>query len=155
MRTFVRTNASAQTQTSVRTNASAQMRTFAQFLPSFVRPSTVTGLKDKVRRPKMNLTLLRQNKRRIKQKAGRKHPRPGDYDVSSAPDAIEKLRASPNRKEMPGQLPETKETDWFENDSDTDFISSIANTESGSTTQAHSKKRTSQTKAGKAIKYQK
>jgi hypothetical protein len=88
-----------------------------------------TGLKDKVRRPTMNLTLLRQNKRRIKQKAGRKHPRPGDYDVSSAPDAIEKLRASPNREELPGQLPETKETDRFENDSDTDFISSIANTE--------------------------
>ena len=90
----------------------------------------------------MKLTLLRQNKRRIKQKAGRKHPRPGDYDVSSAPDAIEKLRASPNREELPGQLPETKETDRFENDSDTDFISSIANTESGSMTLAHSKKRT-------------
>jgi hypothetical protein len=105
-----------------------------------------TGLKDKVRRPTMNLTLLRQNKRRIKQKAGRKHPRPGDYDVSSAPDAIEKLRASPNREELPGQLPETKEAGWFEHDSDTDFISSIANTESGSTILAHSKKRTRHTK---------
>ena len=47
------------------------------------------GLEDNSKQKKINLTQLRRNTRaRAEKKSGRKAPRPGDYEVLPAPDAI-------------------------------------------------------------------
>src|ERR1043165_1852102 len=58
-----------------------------------------TGIKEKHQKPVKNLTLLRRNKREVKQKAGRKRARPGDYDVIAAPDSQQNVLSSLTKNE--------------------------------------------------------
>ena len=47
------------------------------------------GLEGVTSKRKINLTLLRRNARsRSEKQSGRKAPRPGDYDIIPAPDAV-------------------------------------------------------------------
>ena len=46
------------------------------------------GMEDVQSRRRVNLTQLRRNARQRPKRSGRKAPRPDDYEITSAPDAV-------------------------------------------------------------------